>query len=93
MFAKEHGIALIKVYDYRYDFLSHSSDSKAEDPNDPFLVSERMMPPVRAGYYTSDYEEPLLIYPTHKMIERILDAQKRLLKEYGFCFIFFRRRL
>ena len=81
-FAREHGIALIKVYDYRYDYLSHSSGSTVEDPNDPFLVSERMMPPVRASCYTSGYEKPVLVYPTHQMIECILSAQIRLLKEH-----------
>ena len=83
-FAKEHGIALIKVYDYNYDFLSHSSGSVVEDPNDPFIVAERMMPPVRASYYTTDYEKPVLIYPTHRIMDHIYETQNKLLQEQGF---------
>lgn len=82
-FAKEHGIALIKVYDYRYDFLSHSSSNSIEEPNDPFIVAERMMPPVRANYYDFERDEPVLVYPTHAMVDEILAKQKTLLMEHG----------
>lgn len=83
-FTKEHGIALIRVFDYSYKSFSHSSGSSNEDLNDPFLVSERMMPPVKAYYYDPDNEEAVKVYPTHRMIKEILEKQKCLLRECGY---------
>ena len=39
-YAKEHGIALIIVKDYHFEFLSHSSDPNIVNENDPFLYAE-----------------------------------------------------
>ena len=41
-YAKEHGIALIIVKDYHFEFLSHSSDPNIVNENDPFLYAERI---------------------------------------------------
>ena len=85
-FAHEHGIALIKVYDYSYEYFSHSSGNDIEDPNDPFIVAEKMMPPVRAVCYEANGDYPRIIYPTREMIEDILAKQKKMLKQMGFLF-------
>ena len=83
-FAQKHGIALIKVYDYSYEYFSHSSENDIEDPNDPFIFAEKMMPPVRAVCYTPDGDRPIIVYPTREMIEEILAKQKMMLKQMGF---------
>ena len=82
-FAKEHGIALIKVYDYKCEYLSHSSDGTSADFNDPFLIAEKMMPPVRAIYYSTENDEPVLVYPTHRAMEDIRKKQTKFLKAHG----------
>lgn len=85
-FAREHGIALIKVYDYSYEHFSHSSGNDIEDPNDPFIVAEKMMPPVRAVYLVPNGDSPITVYPTSEMIEEILDKQKKMLKQMGLLY-------
>lgn len=85
-FAREHGIALIKVYDYSYEHFSHSSENDVEDPNDPFIVAEKMMPPVRAACYTPNGDSPIIVYPTREMIAEILTKQKMMLKQKGLLF-------
>ena len=85
-FAREHGIALIKVYDYSYEHFSHSSGNDGEDPNDPFIVAEKMMPPVRAECYELNGDYSRVIYPTREMIEEILAKQKMMLRIKGFLF-------
>ena len=83
-FAQKHGIALIKVYDYSDEYFSHSSEIDIEDPNDPFIFAEKMMPPVRAVCYTPDGDRPIIVYPTREMIKEILAKQKMMLKQMGF---------
>lgn len=83
-FAHEHGIALIKIYDYSYEYFSHSSGKDVEDTNDPFIVAEKMMPPVRADYYAPNEHSPQIVYPTREMMEEIMTKQKKMLRKMGF---------
>ena len=55
-YAKEHGIALIQVYDQSCVKYSHSSgnDITECDENDPFIYGERHMPPYRAICLTKE---------------------------------------
>lgn len=80
-FAKEHGIALIHVEDYHFEYLSHSSGEPELDDDDPFLYAEQHMPPYVAINYTSDTSEPLKIYPTREIIKELLIEQNKRIKD------------
>lgn len=80
-YAKVHGIALIKVDDYHFEYLSHSSGAPNNDDNDPFLYAEKHMPPYVAFDYTADTDEPLKIYPTREILKNLLIEQNRKIKE------------
>lgn len=80
-YAKKHGIALIRVDDYHFEYLSHSSNKPEDDDNDPFLYAEKHMPPYVAFDCTADTEEPLKIYPTREMVKEILIEQNHKIKE------------
>lgn len=80
-YAKEHGVALIRVEDYHFEYLSHSSGKSENDDNDPFLYAEKHMPPYEAFDYTADGDEPKKIYPTREMIKELLIAQTNKVKE------------
>ena len=79
-YARTHGIALIKVEDYRFEYLSHASGQKAPD-DDPFLYAERHMPPFVAYDYSSGSNDPRKIYPTREMISNLLIEMNRKIKE------------
>lgn len=80
-YAKAHGIALIKVEDYHFEYLSHSSNSAGNDDNDPFLYAEKHMPPYVAFDCTSGTDEPQKIYPTREMIKKLLIEECEKIKE------------
>lgn len=80
-YAKEHGIALIKVYDHSLDYLSHSGGPTTEKDKDPFLMAERMMPPYRAECYYPDKDEPVLVFPTKRIIMGIYKEMNQMMKE------------
>ncbi len=80
-YGKAHGITLIKAEDYRFEYLSHSSDQQQSNDNDPFLYAEKHMPPYVAFDCTADTEEPLKIYPTREMIKELLLEQNLKIKE------------
>ena len=80
-YAKEHGIALIKVEDYNFEYLSHSSGQPENDDDDPFLYAEKHMPPYVAFDCTTDTDEPCKVYPTRSMIKELLIQQNRQIKE------------
>ena len=80
-YAKTHGIALIKVTDYHFEYLSHSSGPSFVDDDDPFLYAEKKMPPYEAFVCTSDTEEPRKVYPTKKMILELLKEQAKMIKD------------
>lgn len=79
-YAKVHGIALIRVEDYRFEYLSHSSD-KPNDDDDPFLYAEKHMPPYVAFECTSDAVEPRKVYPSKSMIKELILEMNRQIKE------------
>lgn len=80
-FAKEHGVALIHVEDYHFEYLSHSGDQQQSDDNDPFLYAEKHMPPYVAFDCTVDADQPLKIYPTREMIKELLIKQNKRIKD------------
>lgn len=80
-YAKEHGIALIKVEDYHFEFLSHSSGPNIMNEDDPFLYAERNMPPYVAFNITSDADEKQKVYPTRATITKLLVEMDRQIKE------------
>lgn len=80
-FAKAHGIALIQVYDYKCEHLSHSSGPIEESINDPFLYTEKQMPPYVAINCTTDIDELRKVYPTRAMMKKLLIEQKNMIKE------------
>ncbi len=80
-YAKEHGIALIIVKDYHFEFLSHSSDPNIVNENDPFLYAERNMPPYEAFDLTADSDEKQRVYPTRDTITKLLVEMDRQIKE------------
>lgn len=80
-YAKIHGIALIKVEDYHFEYISHSSGCDEYDENDPFCYAESHMPPYVAFEYCADTNEPLKVYPTKKMIKCLLIEEAQKLKE------------
>ena len=78
-YAKVHGIALIRVEDYHFEYLSHSNGQLENDDDDPFLYAEKNMPPYVAFECTDD--EPRKIYPTRAMIKELLLEMNRKVKE------------
>lgn len=80
-YAKVHGIALIRVDDYHFEYLSHSSDPMGTTDNDPFLYAERHMPPYVAYDCTAVTDEPRQIYPTRRFVKDLLIEQNRRLNE------------
>ena len=80
-YAKEHGIDLIKVEDYHFEYLSHSSGQPENDDNDPFLYAEKHAPPYVAFDCTADTDEPLKVYPSRSMIKKLLIEQNNRIKE------------
>jgi len=82
-YAKEHGIALIQVYDHGCEHYYHSG-GKIADEDDPFLYGERHMPPYLAINWTTDTKAPERIFPTKAMIGELLLEQTKLINErYG----------
>lgn len=79
-YAKKHGIALIKVEDYHFEYLSHSSGPPKND-DDPFLYAEKHLPPYVAFDYTVNGDEPRKVYPTRSMIKELLIQQNKRIKE------------
>ena len=79
-YAKKHGIALIKVEDYHFEYLSHSS-GLPENDDDPFLYAEKHLPPYVAFDYTVNGDEPRKVYPTQSMIKELLIQQNKRIKE------------
>lgn len=79
-YAKVHGIALIRVDDYHFEYLSHSNGQQENDDNDPFLYAEKNMPPYVAFECTTN-EEPRKIYPTTAMIKALYLEMNKKVKE------------
>ena len=79
-YAKVHGIALIRVDDYHFEYLSHSNGQQENDDNDPFLYAEKNMPPYVAFECTTN-EEPRKIYPTTAMTKELYLEMNKKVKE------------
>ena len=82
-YGKIHGISLIKVTDYHFEFLSHSSGPQPNMENDPFFYAENHLPPFEAFDYTAMTEEgkPLKVYPTRAFIIELITQQENMIKE------------
>lgn len=64
-YAKQHGIALIQVYDHSCEAVSHSGGPDVEmNENDPLTYIEKQWPAYKAICFTADMEEPIVLYPT-----------------------------
>ena len=79
-YAKVHGIALIRVDDYHFEYLSHSNGQQENDDNDPFLYAEKNMPPYVAFECTTN-EEPRKIYPTTAITKALYLEMNKKVKE------------
>ena len=83
-YAKEHGIALIRVYDNRAEFYSHSNGTDIYDENDPFIRGEKLMPPYKAVNCTAQSSDARRVYPTKAILRSCYEEMFRLMKEqYG----------
>ena len=80
-YAKLHGIALIKVEDYHFEFLAHSSGQRIINKDDPFLYADRHMPPYMAFDLTCDSDAIRKVYPTRAAINKLLTEMNERIKE------------
>lgn len=80
-YAKEHGLTLIRVEDYHFEYISHSSGQPENDDNDPFLYAEKHMPPYIAFECTTDTNKRHKVYPTKAMIKELIVEQNNKIKE------------
>ena len=85
-YAKKYGIALIQVYDQSNEAYSQSGGPNVvEDDKDPLVYCRKHWPKYRAIYFKPDMPEPIVIYPTRKIVDDIYHEMSRLTKEmYGF---------
>ena len=88
-YAKEHGIALIQVFDTREDWYSHSGGPNTVlDEEDPMVYIERHMPIFRARLITANPNKAKTIYPTRAMVDKIyVTADDLSRKMYGISII------
>lgn len=86
-YAKQHGIALIQVFDKGCEFYSHLSGIENYEENDPFLYGEKLLSPYRAIDCTSNtdgVEGFECVYPTRSMIYDIYAEMSQLIEKlYG----------
>ena len=83
-YAKEHGIALIQVFDNNLAHYSHASGSNKTGRKDPFVYGYYAMPPYKAIDCTAETMEAKAVYPTRFMIRKIYSEMFRLIREkYG----------
>lgn len=80
-YAKEHGIALIQVFDKTLAQYSFASGNDETDENDPFLYGYNAMPPYKAINCTAETMEKKVVYPTRSMIKDLLIGQNKRIKE------------
>ena len=88
-YAREHGIALIRVYDNKRDFYSHSNGANEYNEEDPLLIAEKRLPPYFAVLFSGNADEPAKIYPSVSMMNEIyFDLFQQSKKKYGIDFDF-----
>ena len=80
-YAKEHGIALIKVSTIGPEYFSHSNGLDNYSEDDPFLYGEKMLPPYRAVLVTKDSDADFVVYPTSSEIEIIYKKMDQMINE------------
>ena len=80
-YAKQHGIALIQVFDKDCDLYSYSNGESIYDEDDPFIYGVRKMPPYKAINCTADTMASKAVYPTQSMLKKIYQEMNRLIKE------------
>ena len=84
-YAKEHGIALIQVFDTRENWYSHSGGPDAVvDEEDPMTYGERQMPIFQGRLITALEGARATVYPTKAMVMEIYEKMDELFyKRYG----------
>ena len=83
-YAKEHGIALIQVFDKSLSHYSHASGDNRMGARDPFVYGYHALPPYGATNCTAETDESKVVYPTKSMIKSIYSVMFRLTREkYG----------
>ena len=84
-YAKEHGIALIQVFDTRENWYSHSGGPDAEvDEEDPMTYGESQMPIFQGRLITAPKGTRATVYPTKEMVMKIYKKMDELFyKRYG----------
>lgn len=84
-YAKEHGIALLQVYDKSCIAVSHSGGPDVEKTDDdPVLFIEDRWPKYCVKCFEPYEDEPITIYPTRAMINEIYREYNCLIKKvYG----------
>lgn len=70
-YAKEHGIALIRVYDNKNEFYSHSNGTDEYNEDAPLVLAEKKLPSYFAVLFSAEADEPTKIYPSASMIDKI----------------------
>ncbi len=80
-YANAHGIALIYVENYNFEYISHSSGEMVINDDDPFLYAEKHMPPYVAFNCSSNTEEPIKVYPPKSMIRKLIIEMNQQIKE------------
>lgn len=83
-YAKEHGIALIQVFDHSCEQYSCSGgpDAVCNPAIDPFEYARIHWPKYKAVYFSDEGESPVAIYPTKEMIEPIFSEMNRIIKNW-----------
>lgn len=80
-YAKEHGIALIRVENYKFNHLSYSSANQEINDKDPFFDAEKQMPPFVAYDDTADTETPRKVYPSAAIMQEIIRKMTQQIKD------------
>lgn len=70
-YAKEHGIALIQVFDRKCVAHAFSDGNKDLECDDPFMDMYNKFPRYRAVDKTSSCDKDIVIYPTAKLVRKL----------------------
>ena len=84
-YAKNHGIALIQVFDHSCEPVAHSGGPNAStDDDDPFMWLEKNWPKYRAICWDDNKRDGVVLYPTKEMIIPLYEEQlRRVNEQYG----------
>ncbi len=82
-YAREHGIALMQVFDKECMPAYHSAPPETVlDENNPFVCCEKLWPKYRAVCFLPGIGEQVLIYPTRDMVDKIFAEMDRIMKKW-----------